>query len=635
MSIILSAIFNVIVMLLICYLFNLIGQIANNKFFNKRFKYVMPIGFAWFIATFEILSFPFILVQTRFSLFLLFFTGFAILWLIYINLNRKYISFKIKISDKPYVELILMMVATILVLKSTVYSDSWLYSAMITSTIENNLIFSHNGTLSNVQLTIMHHRFESYYLWQAVVAMTFLGNYLVALVTEYKIFDGLILIFSFMEMGHQFKLSKLKSAMLALSIFFILSGDATYSVFQTTEPPVQLLQISTGTAVFHYLFIPFMLIYLFIQNKLNYKQKNIYLLTMITAFCAVTNTFYYTVPLFLIAILTVKHLFYGKKDNQVVLAFMYTWMLIFASFLGYKTMDLTLVILFIIAYIIVTKLILFIYKKLSVKFIKVSTVILYIGYGIVGLLLFNPLTFYTGDFNVDKQALRIYNGYINYLNGDIIEIILPIVILVVSSIALIFIFANRNKYNFITKYILVYAVLFLNPFALTMYRLIGIQPVISRIFVTSFIGYVIMIYLFEHSSKHWLKFILIVWISISAYSSLKSVNGTYSHKKAQMNEIKNGIDQLAFYDYDPNSFVVFDNLDAEVDLAVYYAGLNKLVVLDPSLSWSPSVDSCDQLYTNQEFGLNYSHCYTIYDKQKAEDLTYVYETENHYVYKNF
>ncbi len=632
---ILSVIFNVIIMLLICYTFNLIGQIANNKFFNGRFKYVMPIGFAWFIASFEILSFSFMLLQSRFSLFLLFFSGFFLLWMLYIILNRKYIQFKFKVSDKPYVELILMFVATILILKSTVYSDSWLYSAMITSTIENNLIFSHNGTLSNVQLTIMHHRFEGYYLWQAVVAMAYAGNYLVSLVTEYKILDAFILIFSFMEMGHQFKLSKIKSAMLALSIFFVLTGDATYSIFQTTEPPVQLLQISTGTAVFHYLFIPFMLIYLFIQDKLDYKQKNIYLLTLITAFCAVSNTFYYTIPLFLIGILTVKQLVYSKKDNQVILAFMYTWMLIIASFLGYKTMDLSLTVLFMIIYIIFTKIIIYIYKKLSIRAIKISSYILFAGYAIVGILLFNPLTYYSSDFNVDKQALRIYNGLINYINGDFIKIIMPILLLLISIIALVCIFTNRSKYQFISRYILVYSLIFLNPFAITIYKMIGIQPVISRIFVTSFIGYVIMIYLFEKSSKNLIKIVLIIWISISAYSSLKSLDGTYSHKKAQMNEIKNGIDQLAFYDYDPNSFVVFDNLDAEVDLAVYYAGLNKLVVLNPTLSWSPGINTCDQLFSNQEFGSNYSHCYTIYDKDKAEDLNYIHETENHYIYKNF
>ncbi|WOO89501.1 hypothetical protein R2F61_02015 [Mollicutes bacterium LVI A0078] len=628
---------NMLIMFAVVYGFHIIGQIANKKFFNEKFKYSMPIGFAWFMITFQILSFPFILYQTRFSLFLLAFAGFGFLWLLYIFLNRSFINWKITVGKFPLIAMLVLYVFFILFTRSRVFSDSWLYSAMITSTIENNLIYSHNGTLSNVQLTIMHHRFESYYLWQAVLSMLFTGKYLIALITEYKLFDSFLIVLSFMELGHQFKFSKFKSGLFAFAIFSFLTAQSIFldlSPFQTSEPPVQLFQISTGTALFHYFMIPFAIIYLKIEDKLTIKQKNIYLIGMLITFSSISTTFYYTMPLFFITILTIKHLINKKRDPQIMLSFFLCWLIIIASFLGFATMRLSIVILFAVIFLALTKVWMIIYKKMSIKTINVISYFMLVAYSIIGVLLFNPLVFANHNFTTDKQALRLYNITVNLGNGDYDKVILPILFLVFMITMLIVIFTS-NKFRVYAKYIVVYSFYFLNPFALTLYVTIGIEPVISRIFAFTFIGYLIVICAFSLSKNVIVKFMVMLWATIACIQLLSDVNQGWADKRYQMKMINSNFENLASYDFEPNSFVTFDNINYTDGTEVYYTGINKIVVLNPSLSWSPDVKTCTQLDYSEKYRGQYDHCYTIYKKDKAEDLQYVYETDEFLVYKNF
>lgn len=632
-----SFIANICIILVMVYGFNLIGQVANNKFFKGRFKYSIPIGFAWFMASFQFLSFPFILLQTSFSIFLLCFGCFGVLWLIYLMLNRKYFKFKFSVTRNIVEMLVILFVAVFLVGGSNVFSDSWLYSSMISSTVENNLIYSSNGTLSNVQLSIMHHRFESYYLWQAVLSMIFVGKYLIVLVTEYKLFDSVLLVLTMMELGHQFKFTKLKNGLFATVMFSLLIAQhylLDLSVFQTSEPPVQLFQISTGTALFHYYIIPFLIIYIKVRDKFTYKQNNIYLLGLLAVYSSLSTTFYYTLPLYLITLLTIEHLFRRKKNPQLVLAFLMCWLIIFVSFIGVFTMSLLACGLFTVIYLLLSKIILFLYKKLSIKFINITTVGLYALYGVSALLLFNPMIYKSYDFTTDKEALRLYNIITSINNGDIVGQLWPIVFLL-FTIGLLIVIFTKKEFKTYSLYIIVYSALFLNPFALSMYKLIGIEPVISRIYAITFIGYLIILVAFIKFNNHIIK-VLVAIIFIMALIENVEVLSSYSQtKNSQRNAVEGNIDGLAEYNFDPDSFIVFDNLNVSKGAEVYLTGVNKLVVLNPSLSWDPGITSCDKLYDNQEYTAKFQHCYTIYNKKNAEDLSYVYETEKYLISQDF
>lgn len=630
-------IINSVITLLIVYGFNIIGQIANKKFFASRFKYVMPIGFAWYMVSFQLLSFLFIMKQTTFSLFLVFFIIFVFVWLAYILRNKRYVQWKLNLKKNIFCIIGIGFVTSIVVLCSYVYSDSWLYSAMITSTIENNLIYSHNGTLANVHLSIMHHRFESYYLWQATVAMLYQGNYLVGLITAYKIFDGFLIVLSFMELGNQFKFGQIKASLFAVTNFLMLTASGSFlnmSPFQTTEPPIQFFQISTGTALFHYFLIPFTIIYLIVENKLSIKQKNLYLIGLLLTFSNLTTTYYYTMPLFIIAFLTIKHVVYKQKDCQLVFAFMVVWLLIIQSFIGVKTENINYLIGFTIIYLVVTKIVMYIYRKIKVNSLRNATLWMLGGYILVGVILFNPMVYASHDFVVDKQSLRLYNIFTSFKNGSYLDIIFPLIFLIFTIAILITLF-SRKEFKRYGLYIITYSFYFMNPFSILIFCKLGVEPVISRIFAFSFIGYFILLISFYFCRNIIVAGFLVVWGYFAFAEVIGKVSDQLDSKISQIEQIDSDIGGLANYNFDENSFVVFDNLDASNGVEVYYTGINKLVVLNPSLSWQPGIETCNQVKTlDQELG-DYDHCYTIYKKSKAEDLKYDYESGNYLIYKNY
>lgn len=635
MTTILNFIINMLIMGLIISFFALIGQIANRKFFNQRFKYHVPLGFAWFMITFQFLSFPFILLQTTFSAFLIAFVGFAIAWAIYIILNRKYIKFEFSLKPTLIVSAIIAFVFFIIASKSYVYSDSWLYSAMITSTIQNNLIYSHNGTLANVQLSIMHHRFESYYLWQAVISMIYSGKYLFALVTEYKLFDACLIVFTYLELAHQFKIGKYKSYFFAFLTFCMIIAAGMFldlSPFQTSEPPVQFFQISTGTALFHYYMIPLAIIYMRIENSLSNSQKYIYLIGMLLVFSSLSTTFYYTLPLFYITLLAIKHLIQKEKDNPVLIAFMSCWYIIITCYIGVMTTNLLYIALFTVGYIGLTALTYLIYQKLSIKVINVVTYVLGTIYVILAIVLFNPIVYMGRDFTTDKQALRIYNTVMDAVNGNYFDLVLPLFCFMLSLVMLFRLFTDK-EYKIYAQYIIIYSLMFLNPFAISMYLEIGIEPVTSRIIAFSLISYLIILVAFKTLHTSMPKILLFIWAGISLSVVTSGVESGIKTKESQFTTINQSLSGIASYDFKENSFVVFDNLNASKGSEVYYTGINKMVILNPSLSWDPKITDCDQL---EDSNLpTYDHCYTIYEKAKAEDVEYAFETTNYLVYENF
>lgn len=631
------AIINSLIILMVVCSFSIIGQIINHKYFDSRFKYDLPIGFATYIASFQIFSFPFILVQTKFSTFLICFIFFVIAWLIFILINRSHLQFRLFKSGWQFHLLIVIFVVLIISSKSLIYSDNWLYSTMITSTIQNNSIYSHNGLLSNIQLSLLHHRFESYYLWQATLSMLFQGKYILVLITEYKLFDACLLVATFLELGHQFKFSRIKNAMFTFTLFCMLIAQGAFlniSPFQTSEPPVQLFQISTGTALYHYYLIPLAIIYLKVESKLTSLQKNLFLIGTLVAFSGLSTTFYYTMPLYYIAILTIKHCFQKQLDVEVLHAFLISWLLIGASFIGVETMSIPYVFGFVVAYLLITRLIIYIYQKIAPVTYKYITLFIYSAYAIIAIVLFNPMMFIGHDFTTDKQALRIYNLYIEFVNGNYQKIILPVVCLILVMYVLFKIFTSE-KYNFFSQYILVYSMLFLNPFALILYKFIGVEPVISRIYAFSFIGYLIIIKVFESKPLSIPKLLLVIWLSVAIGQIISNIDANVKSKATQITAVNSNFNQLANYEFEPNSFVVFDNLDATVGSEVYYTGVNKIVILNTNISWDPSITSCDKLATSEKYQDSFQHCYTIYDRDKSIDAEYEFDTEKYLIYKNY
>ncbi len=623
---------NIALMLIIIYSFNIIGQIINNKYFNRKFKYSIPLGFALVMATFQVFSFPFMLIQTSFSTFLLSLPIYIILWIVLIVKNKQYFSIKVKLAKE--IICLLLIVMLIIIGKSIIYSDSWLYSAMITSTIENNLIFSHNGLQAFVKLDLMHHRFDSYYLLQATIAFLFSGNYLIALISEYKILDCVLIVFTFLELGYQFGFGKKRNIGFAFALFMMLIAQGYFldlSPFQTTEPPIQLFQLSTGTALFHYFIIPYMIIYLRLEIRLTEKQRAFYLVIFLLAFSSLTTTYFYTYPLYLITLFIITHMITRKHARAVLIALLATINLIVISGLGVSHYSIINCLLVVIIGGLLSIILYKIYDNLSLATVQVMTGLGVFLYMMTLAITFSPQIYGSLKFTTDKQALRLYNTFTNMSNGQLNEVILPLTFLIFSVIILMYLVINK-KFRFYANYMLTYCFLFLNPLAMNVYKEIGIEPVISRIYAFSFIGYMIIICGFYLYKNVLVGFLIAMWTLLATAQVIFEYPNGVTSRQDQIRAIKNNIDGLANYQYADNSFIVFDNLNATVGSEVYLASINKLVVLNPKLSWDPTIQSCDQLNASDA---NYTHCYTIYKKASAPKIEYVYETNKYLVAQDY
>ncbi len=634
---ILSFAINMIIMIGVVSFFSAIGQVINKKYFASRFKYSPVIGFITFIASFQLLSFPFILLQTKYTSFVLVAIPFMLIWIGYLWRMRKLIKFDISNLKAELIMIIIWF--GILAFRSIIFSDSWLYSVMISSTIENNLIFSNDGFTAFTQLNIMHHRFESYYLWQALLSSLFIGNYLLVLVTEYKLFDAVILILSLMELGYQFNLKRSKAIMFTVFIIVMMSSADTIidgSWMQTTEPPVQLFQISTGTALYHILILPFLLIYTQLNYKLNWCQKKYFWILFVVAFSAMSTTFYYTLPLYFSIWLIVKHIYYKQKDQQILFAFGLTWIIIIASFTGVFTQSLAITSFLICGLLLVLKLVLMCYRKLSTRAVSRLTILAIATYLVLIIYNYNQFAYTNGSFTTDKQLLRIRNIIVNIQNGDIASVIIPIIMLVLLIVACFgLISSKQKKYQRAVGFGILYLILFFNNASICFYYQIGIGPVVSRIAAASLWGYTVSLYVIERLTKYLVvDAILITYTILGISSILNSAVSYHNTKQTYIDSVNGELGQLARYDYLPNSFYVVDNLDATVGNEHFYQGINKLVVLRPDLSWNRHITSCEQLSEDKQLSAEYSNCYTIYNKQKRVDKDYVFETENYLVSKD-
>lgn len=630
---------NISIMLITIYFFNIIGQVINHKYFKDRFNYSILIGFIFFLAMLEIVSFPFILVQSSFTLYLIAYVLAICLWIVYIYINRNIINFKPKLIESKIEIAMIIVWFAIVAMRSVVYSDSWLYSTMITSTVENNLIFSNNGFLAMSKLDIMHHRFESYYLFQSVLSVFFRGTYLLALVSSYKLLDATIVILSFLELAKQFNLSKYRSYVFTAFLLVMMAAADTIldgSFLQTTEPPIQMFQISTGTSLFHTLVLPMMLIYLKVEGDFTWKQKNYFLIPFVLFNAAISTTFYYTFPLYFITILIVKQAIYKQKDNQVLFAFLLTWVVIITSFAGVFTESLWKTTVIFSMLVIITKVIMFIYKKLGTKIITYLTYVGVAGYVLILVLGYDKFAYMAGKFTTDKQLLRMRNLLTNINNGNFDSAIIPGVMLIILIIIVLRIVWTKNKYRPLFLYSIIFSILFFNNSIIAIYYKIGIGSVVSRVAAASLIGYIVTLYAIDKlANNHLIKVVFILYFSFGVSSILANASEYAGVKNSYKNAVNRDLGDLASYPFEDQSFFVVDNLDASVGSEHFYQGLNKLVVLRPDLSWSSDIDSCNQLYQDPELSVKYSHCYTIYPKATAPDQEYIFETDRYVMKQDF
>ncbi|MFV0288570.1 MAG: hypothetical protein ACK5HR_03865 [Mycoplasmatales bacterium] len=230
----------------------------------------MVFGFLMLVAFFEVVSFPFIILQTTFTLYR------NVIWILLIlfylsifkicDFNRQ--SLKGWLSTFNKMKIMVYIIGSIVGVYVAVISmnlfDSWLYIPMILHPIQTNTMIYNTTAL---------HTFDGYYRLLSFITYysgkDVLTNY-IFLMIFYKFFEVIMLLNCFGFIIEQIFPKKEKFVVLLMSIGLIWQIIYVLPVTLSIELLSDLYKMGpTGSIFLHGFIIPFLFIYLFKEYKSN------------------------------------------------------------------------------------------------------------------------------------------------------------------------------------------------------------------------------------------------------------------------------------------------------------------------------------------------------------------------------
>lgn len=605
-------------MLLIIFILGNIGYALNQKFF-PNFKYNVLSGFLLITSVFQIISFPFLWYQTSFSLFIMIIAPIVLIIFgtsLYLN-KLSYFKHIYQQKTNP-IYLLVFGLALIVINSSLLNSDSWLYSALINSTIKNNIIYSSDGKVFMGHLNMFHHRFDSYYLFQAVIAKFSFGETINFLLSYYKILDSFLIISALFALAETFLNKKYKHFLFVVMYLFAgIDTELNIAVLQTTEISNQLLQLSTGTSLLHLVYYPLLFAFFIKRNEMSDKMQIGFGSLLVLSFTAATNSAVYTLPLYFAAVIVYDLLTQKTKSIPAITLFSLTLTSSILQQAFFKFSEpVALGVTLVFAAILIGANI----GMRKISFIGYDYLIkgLLVIYFFVSLILFNFSTYFSYNSSVNFQKIinRVYIG-LSTIGSESIDWY-RLLFLVTLAVLFFFTFKTKNsKIKALFTYSIIFIVLFAMPLADGIYIRLSIEPVISRINELSAVSFVLILALLDRMNLNYVVAIvaglLLVWMQ-GAYERIDDYMVAKQNFQVQYQEL---IAPLIEHDFEPNSIVVVDSLDVSPSVGVFYVGINKLVVFVPDLSLTYDYNTCEEV-VDSGFGESYDYCYTIYENDKFD-----------------
>ena len=274
-------VFNFLIIFILLYSFDLIGYIFTKKCSNKKPVFNIPLGFFVFLGFFQIINLIPMYLHANFIgtliINVILFT--SIILFISIKYGKEWLDITKKNLKLPIFKAFLIIAPTfglILFLFATSSIDSWLFAPMTLSSIDNNIIFSNNGTEVNGVIQSLH-GFDSFYLLQGFLAKIsqFDGYFYITSFT--KFLEGILITSSFALMINYF-FKKNQTMLFIIIIITIIFGFPTFTNYPNFhEVSIQTYKmLSLGTNMMNLLF-PFVFYIYYREQNNNYR----YLLPLI------------------------------------------------------------------------------------------------------------------------------------------------------------------------------------------------------------------------------------------------------------------------------------------------------------------------------------------------------------------
>lgn len=492
---------NSLIIILTILLMDFLGFSILKKVKYLKNSYIFPIGFIAFFGLFEIFSLIPMLIHANFNYYLislLVVTVISLIILIIKNYQDYVNNIKQRFKDKNNIIILFMAIFSGLIVGifSFASGDSWLYSPMLLSCLENGKIFSHNGIEINGAIQSFHYT-DGYYLFQAVLAKLSIGNPFVFITTYFKFLEGFILA-AILYMTIDGFTKKNKIVVFIIVLFSTLLGCSLFANYVGNDEVYTHLfkSMALGISIINIGF--YAIFYLIITSDIKNKYKLLLVpLFIFSAFSFTSSTLFMALT-FLIVIYFLFLIRNKERFELFPLVNGFCVLLIFICVYGFNISNkigIILIILSIISIIIIYLLI----NKLSLSILKKLSFILGGLYLLITFLL--PIILLNSNIFVDNvlnnQTTALYYDSTHYYVGKVSNIIG----LVLTIFGIIYIYKNNKTFGL---YVLIFIILFANPFA---YRILGEivnQAVYHRVFnlylpgVINLMGLSYIIYLLDN-----------------------------------------------------------------------------------------------------------------------------------------
>lgn len=467
---------NLLITLLIIFTFLLLcdyfGFIVNKKLnVDTKLNYVS--GFLFILALVEISGCVFMINHLSLTNYTYLFLAIILILLIcsykyvkeYIN-NIK--TYKNKFSLITITISIIFFI--ILFIQGQGLVDSWLYSPMVLSSINNDAIFTNDG-YNNLVSSPLVHILDGFYLLQAILVKIIpSSDKFIILISSMKFIDAFILI-GCLALAINLIINKFKIPTLIIVSISYLIGCSIFSAYNYTDELFAHTFLSMPIGIN---FIVHGTLLVFIINYIKNKEINyIYFLIILIANFALSSSALY-INAFILLIMWVYEIFINKDKSKLKY-------LVYGFFIIglYISVLLKQYMIYILVIDIICLLIgLLLVKKLNYKQIKNITIgllITYILINILGIIIFtNTSEIINNLFNLDRSKIYYISEFqYPYLFANII-------VLITTLFGLYTIYKNDKRYLY---WLIITVIICANPI---MYKTIGSfinQVVYHRVYI--------------------------------------------------------------------------------------------------------------------------------------------------------
>jgi hypothetical protein len=461
---------NIMIVGYVLIFFEVLGNYTAKKVFKRNMLFNIPLGFIVYMSFFEIMMLVPMVRHLSYDIVLYFMlplSFFISLFVIYQNGKATLIDFKeaFKESFVKIVYIVGGLFSSYVAFMAVSLGDGWLFSSMVMSSIQNGIIFSHNGVEVMGDIQSLHYT-DGYYLYQSMLASLSPIDPFVFVMTYMKFIEAMMITLMMALLSNVVftKYRKYIYLLQVIAVFLVINLFTIY--VNTNEISIHLLQtIPIGTSMLNNLILIYLFIYYYIRNE-ETNNALFFVLITLAGFSFTASTMFLVVPfVFLLAVIDV---IYYKKYNYIkyylipvfiVLFFMGVYLFLNNGlFLLFSGFTLFLILIFIFMFKLFQKI-----PNTYVDYLVKGVFIIYISFLFFGwIYLQSTYDIFTNFIALNHtETYRVYPHYYTDYTSSIF-------ILLFSTLGLIRLYKFDKK---IFVYVLFALFLFANILA---YRTVGI-----------------------------------------------------------------------------------------------------------------------------------------------------------------